>query len=346
MRTRSTTVSSVSWLVAVALTVAPIHGAMAAAPEAPPPDAAAAPEGEPAEAPAEELTPEQAAEARNAQVEKDIALAKTEVEAAKAKIASSSSSDDFEEVLNEAEANLAAAKSAATAAKGTVAETKAELEAIKTVLEEDKAAFAAKPPKKKKDKAAAEAAIAAMESAVTTSTDTITAQEAAIAEVEAAIAEQETAIADTRTKAEAKAKADAEAAAAKAKTETPSYLPEEDDRPPEPRIANKPATGKGLMIAGGTVAGVGLGLTIAFSLMTRKCSIDGPLQCRLQNQDNFLIPAGAATLLTGTMLLGVGVGYFLRYKRWERWSPEDAKKTALVPTATRTSAGLALVGRF
>jgi hypothetical protein len=103
------------------------------------------------------------------------------------------------------------------------------------------------------------------------------------------------------------------------------------------------------MIAGGTVAGVGAGLTIAFTLMTRNCSIDGPLQCRLQNQDDFLIPMAAATLLTGTMLLGVGVGYALRYKRWERWTPENGartKKTAFVPTATRTSAGLALVGRF
>lgn len=130
---------------------------------------------------------------------------------------------------------------------------------------------------------------------------------------------------------------------------TPSFLDEEGDgRPPEPRIANKPAKGKGLMIAGGTVAGVGAGLTIAFSLMTRNCSFDGPLQCRLQNQDDFLIPLGAATLLTGTMILAVGIGYHVRYKKWETWSPEDDKKVSLipVPTAMRRGAGLAWGGRF
>ena len=99
------------------------------------------------------------------------------------------------------------------------------------------------------------------------------------------------------------------------------------------------------MIAGGTVAGVGLGMTIAFSLMTRNCSISGPLQCRLQNQDDFLIPMSAATLITGTMVLAVGVGYHLRYKRWKRNSMGDAK-TALVPAPMRGGGGLAWAGRF
>lgn len=354
MRTRSTTVSSVSWLVATALTVAPFHGAIAAPETAPAPDAAAAAEApaeEPAAEPPSELTPEQAAAARDAQIETDLSTAKTEVDAAKAKIDAAPKSADVEEALTEAETNLAAAKSAAAAAKGSVEESKAELTAAKTELEESKTALASrlasKPKMKAKDKAEAEATIAASEAAITKSEETITKQEAAIAEVEASITELETAIAAARGDAEAKAQAEAEAKA-KADAEKAAAQAIEDARPPEPRIANKPATGKGLMIAGGTVAGVGLGLTIAFSLMTRKCSIDGPLQCGLQNQDNFLIPMGAATLLTGTMLLGVGVGYYLRYKRWERWTPEEGtgKRTAFVPTASRNGAGLALVGRF
>ncbi|MCA9649674.1 MAG: hypothetical protein KC501_07185 [Myxococcales bacterium] len=155
----------------------------------------------------------------------------------------------------------------------------------------------------------------------------------------------------TEEEAEAAAAAEAEAAAAaeaEAAKSDSSYLPEEDDRPPEPRIANKPAKGKGMMIAGGSAAGAGLAMTITFGLMTRHCSIDGPLQCRLQNQDDFLIPMGVATLLTGTMLLAVGVGYHLRYKKWERWTPEGDKKTALIPTpaAFRGGGGLVWSGRF
>ncbi|MCA9706207.1 MAG: hypothetical protein KDK70_10190, partial [Myxococcales bacterium] len=161
------------------------------------------------------------------------------------------------------------------------------------------------------------------------------------AEAEAAAAAEAEAEAAAAAEAEAAAAAEAEK---QAEPPPPSFVPEEDDGPEEPMIAGKPATGKGLMIAGGVVAGVGLGLTITFSLITRKCSYDGPLQCRLQNQDNFLIPLGAATLLTGSMLLGVGAGYHVRYKRWKRLSGE--KKTALVPTTMNRGAGLAWVGRF
>lgn len=349
MRTRSTTVSSVSWLVAAALTIAPFHGAMAAPAEAPAPDAAEAPTAEPEVSP--EMTPEEMLAARDAQVETDITTAKNELAAAKAKIEGAPKTPNVEEALTEAETNLAAAKSAAAAAKGSVEEAKAELTAIKTDLEESKTALAtrlaSKPKMKAKDKADAEAAIAESEASVAKSEATIGTQESAIAEIEASITELETAIAAARGDAEAKARAEAEAKA-KADAEKAAAQAIEDARPPEPRIANKPATGKGLMIAGGTVAGVGLGLTIAFSLMTRNCSIDGPLQCGLKNQDNFLIPMGAATLLTGTMLLGVGVGYYLRYKRWERWTPENGtgKRTAFVPTASRNGAGLAVVGRF
>jgi hypothetical protein len=344
MRTSTPTVSLVSSLVAAALTIAPLHGAVAA------PEAAEAPtaEAEPT-APPTELTPEEAAAARTAGIETNIDKAKTGVAEAKAKVeatkAEDAAAEDVEAGLAEAEANIAESKTALDEAKAALEESKAALAESKVALEESKAALPGK--KKKKDKAAAEAAIAEAEGNIVAAEAAITEAEAAVAEVETAIAELEAAIIAARDEAEAAAEAKAKAKAkADAKPPTPSYLPEEDDRPPEPRIANKPAKGKGLMIAGGTVAGVGLGLTIAFSLMTRKCSFDGPLQCSLQDQDDFLIPVGAATLLAGTMVLGVGVGYYLRYKRWERWSPDEDKKTALVPTAGRNGAGLAWVGRF
>jgi hypothetical protein len=349
MRTSTPTVSLVSSLVAVALTIAPFHGAVAAAvaPDTAEAHTAEAPTAEPeptepTEPPAE-LTPEEAAAARDAGIETNITTAKTKAADAKAKVEAAGAAKEAEEVetaLNEADAALAESKTAIADAKSGIEESKAALAESKAVLEESKAALATK---KKKEKPAAEAAIAEAEASVVAAETSITEAEAAVAEAEAAVTEVETAITTAREEADAKAKAEAEAAA---KPTTPSFIPDADDRPPEPRIANKPAKGKGLMIAGGTIAGVGLGLTIAFSLMTRKCSFDGPLQCSLQNQDDLLIPMGAATLLAGTMVLGVGVGYFFRYKRWERWSPEDDKKTALVPTADRNGAGLAWVGRF
>ncbi len=165
------------------------------------------------------------------------------------------------------------------------------------------------------------------------------AEAAAAAEAEAAAAAE----AEAAAAAEAEAAAAAEAEAEAAKTPEPSFIPDVDEDP-EPRIANRPATGKGLMIAGGTVAGVGVAMTITFSLMTRNCSFDGPLQCRLQNQDDFLIPMSAATLITGSMVLAVGIGYNIRYKRWKRNSGDAT--TAFVPAPMRNGGGLAWVGRF
>lgn len=357
MRTSTPSASLVSSLVAAALALAPIHGAMAApaeksepAAEAPAPDAAEAPtaEAEPTEPPAE-LTPEEAAAARDAEIEANVTKAQTELDEAKGKVEAAAEAEDVEAALAEAEADVVEARTALDDAKAALAESRSDLDADKAALEESRAALETMPTKGRaaaKAKAEAEAAIADTETNLAEREATITAAEASVTAVEAAITELEAAIAEARAEAEAKAAAAAAEAEAKAKAEaeaTPSFL--EDDRPPEPRIANKPAKGKGLMIAGGTVAGVGLGTTIAFTLITRNCSYDGPLQCRLQNQDNFLIPMGAAALLTGVMLLGVGVGYHVRYKRWEKWSPEE-KKTAVVPTATRNSAGLAVVGRF
>lgn len=135
------------------------------------------------------------------------------------------------------------------------------------------------------------------------------------------------------------------------------YVPNpEDERPEEPRIAGKPRKGKGLMIAGGTVLGAGIVSTIVFGLVSRHCSYDGPLQCRHQNDQEFMIPLGTSVTLLGAMMLAVGVGYHFHYKKWERWTPgqDDKKKnrrtrrgkTALVPALGPGSAGLSWSGRF
>jgi hypothetical protein len=49
----------------------------------------------------------------------------------------------------------------------------------------------------------------------------------------------------------------------------------------------------------------------------------------------------------GVVLLGVGAGYYARYKRWERWTPDPDRAHAVVmPTVDRNGAGLSLGGRF
>lgn len=135
---------------------------------------------------------------------------------------------------------------------------------------------------------------------------------------------------------------------------TPAVDPNAD-RPEEPRVAGKPRTGKGLMIAGGTVLGVGIAATITFGLMTRHCSYDGPLSCKLKDQDQLLIPLGAAATLAGAMLLAVGIGYHVHYKKWERWKPGDnekkkrrgrGSKTAFVPSVMPGGGGMVWAGRF
>lgn len=135
------------------------------------------------------------------------------------------------------------------------------------------------------------------------------------------------------------------------------------NRPDEPRISGKPRKGKGMMIAGGTVLGASLAATITFGMITQHCSYNGPLECRLQDQDKFLLPLGGAGILLGAMILGVGVGYHVGYKRWEDWTPEKeaarqakrnknkrkkagAAKTALAPAMFRGGGGVAVFGRF
>ena len=59
------------------------------------------------------------------------------------------------------------------------------------------------------------------------------------------------------------------------------------------------------------------------------------------------VEVGAIALL-GAVLLLVGAGYSVRYKRWERWTPESVakKKTALTPTMLRGGAGVSYTVKF
>ena len=119
------------------------------------------------------------------------------------------------------------------------------------------------------------------------------------------------------------------------------------DRPEEPRIGGKPATGKGLLIAGAATFAVGaIGLVTA-SLITLNCRYDGPLHCRYEDQADFLVPLTATPVVLGLVLLGVGTGYHARYRRWQRWKPESDRATAvLTPAITRDGGALVVQGRF
>jgi hypothetical protein len=130
------------------------------------------------------------------------------------------------------------------------------------------------------------------------------------------------------------------------------------DRPEEPTVGGKPRKGIGLMIAGGVVLLGGITSTITFAMVTQNCSLDGPLKCKHQNQGQFLIPLGSAITLLGVMLLSVGVGYHLHYRKWQRWTPADGEKakrrerrrgaTASLPSPTlmHQGGGLSVSGRF
>lgn len=128
--------------------------------------------------------------------------------------------------------------------------------------------------------------------------------------------------------------------------------PEGPKKPDEPVIAGKPATGKGLLIAGGTILGVGVGVTITSILVTHCPELANTVGCKYHDQRNFLIPISASALTTGALLLAVGIGFKVRHNRWKSWSPESdrsrkkVKEAALVPTFVAGGAGLGYVGRF
>ncbi len=98
-----------------------------------------------------------------------------------------------------------------------------------------------------------------------------------------------------------------------------------------------------MLITGGIVTGLGAAF-IATSVLITRCDYDSSLRCRYGNQRDFLVPTAVATTGLGLLLVGVGVGNHIRYKRWENWTPE---KTAVVPTfVPGGGGGLAWVGSF
>ncbi|MEZ4448632.1 MAG: hypothetical protein R3B09_04065 [Nannocystaceae bacterium] len=151
---------------------------------------------------------------------------------------------------------------------------------------------------------------------------------------------------------EAPAEEPTEEAAPEPEPEPPPPVPEGPQKPDEPVIAGKPATGKGLLIAGGTIFGVGVAVTITSVLLTNCPELSNSVGCKYHDQRNFLIPISASALTTGALLLAVGAGFKVRHNRWKRWTPEsdrsakNVKEAALVPTMIPGGAGLGYVGRF
>jgi hypothetical protein len=81
-------------------------------------------------------------------------------------------------------------------------------------------------------------------------------------------------------------------------------------------------------------------------LLTRCDEPADSFACKNQQHNTFAVPATAARHLLGAVLLFVGVGYRVRYKRWENWTPESAPKTAVYPTMLRGGAGVGYTVKF
>ncbi len=125
--------------------------------------------------------------------------------------------------------------------------------------------------------------------------------------------------------------------------------PVDSDRPKEPTLAGKPAKGKGMLIAGAVLFGGGVAATVASVLLTRCPTPAKTAGCKYQAQRTFAVPVAASGTLAGALLLGVGLGYHIRYKKWQNWKPGNKKvikESALVPTLSPGGAGLGYVGRF
>lgn len=118
-------------------------------------------------------------------------------------------------------------------------------------------------------------------------------------------------------------------------------IPEGPERPPEPTLGNGKfkAKGTGLMIAGGTMLGLGVAGIITTYFLTHCPEPDNSFACKNRQNATFAIPATGTIALLGAVLLVVGLSYRARYKRWERWDPKTAK-TAFVPTITAGGVGV------
>jgi hypothetical protein len=124
-----------------------------------------------------------------------------------------------------------------------------------------------------------------------------------------------------------------------------ALTPEGPLRPAEPTWGPKdqyPMNGKGMLITGGIVTGLGAAFIVTSVLIT-SCDFDSALSCKFGDQRDFLIPVAVTATGLGLLLLGVGVGNHVKYKRWERWAPETAVVPTMVPGG---GGGVAVVGRF
>lgn len=128
----------------------------------------------------------------------------------------------------------------------------------------------------------------------------------------------------------------------------PPPVPEGPERPPEPTVANGKykAKGTGLMIAGGALLGLGVAGVLASYFLTKCDAPADTFACKQHHNNTFAVPATGAAALLGAVLLAVGVGYRVRYKKWERWTPGTAPKTALYPTMLRGGAGVGYSVKF
>ncbi len=142
---------------------------------------------------------------------------------------------------------------------------------------------------------------------------------------------------------------------ADAPAETPAEVapapppePQGPERPPEPTVANGKykAKGTGLMIAGGSLFALGAAGLITSVFLTRCPEPADSFACKNQENSTFAVPATAAATLLGAVLVFVGVGYRVRYKKWENWKPENAPKTAVYPTLLRGGAGVGYSLKF
>ena len=134
----------------------------------------------------------------------------------------------------------------------------------------------------------------------------------------------------------------------------PAPVSEGPERPPEPQIGGKPAKGVGMMIAGGTLLGVGVA-SLATSVVLTSCPEPANTTgCKYATHRTFVVPVTAAVTTAGLLLLLVGAGYSSRYKRWQRWTPEQDRgkgkvkvETAAVgPSVWPGGGGVGYVGRF
>jgi hypothetical protein len=126
------------------------------------------------------------------------------------------------------------------------------------------------------------------------------------------------------------------------------------DRPPEPQIGGKPAKGLGMTIAGATLFAVGAGGTVASVMLTNCPEPASTVGCKYADQRAFAVPLSASVTAAGLLLLLVGIGYQVRYKRWKGWSPDQSggkgklkvQTAGVAPTFSRDGFGVGYVARF